>query len=668
MPYSEKSQRESPICSDKQIQCSSDHGREWLVSNGGGVFALGCIDRVPRRKYHSLFSLAEGIGAQSSARNMVMDVVETVTGPNGPVALADPRGRTRPDAIFTADPHPKWIYDLGHCSIERQIEALQLKAFPHANLPVMRIRYRVSPGKKTAPCVLDFEPWMLSRSLHAEMKINTSLWGAPLSGPDGAAWRFHLYNDEPVISFQWKGAQPAWHSQGRWENDIHHVWEADRGYTSTEDVFIPGRFTLPWSGERELSFTIEIGWDTPAPVSVAASSSETQEVPVDFAGRLRVAASAYSTGIRESGGITPSIIAGFPWFGPWGRDTMIAIPGYTLATQRSDQAFAILAAMGRRIREALKAGHLGGPHLSHRMHAAVNMHGVDTPFLFVWAIEKLDKYNLLSQAHLGILREIACEIMQAIFRGAFSGVQISADGLVILEKGVWAPTWMDARIEAHAVTPRQGAPIEINALFVNAISYLLEEEDAAARLPEHLRELATSAPDAVAARFWQDSLGYFRDTLDDGAGDFKLRPNQLWLLSLDRIAVDPAQAKSALRAIQSELLTPVGLRTLAPRDVDYRGRCEGDQKTRDLAYHQGTVWPWLLGIYGESLIRFEGVTAARSVLRSTLQKLEFHLRQENCLGQISEIFDGDEPHHARGAPAQAWSVMELFRLLEAIKQ
>jgi predicted glycogen debranching enzyme len=480
-----------------------------------------------------------------------------------------------------------------------------------------------------------------------------------------------LYTEDPIFRIAWNDITPSWRAQGRWENDLHHAWEADRGYTSTEDAFVPGSFSIDWNGEEDLSFSLEIEWEAHAPVSVAASDRNSV-LPADwenekFVTRLRPAAQAYSTGIREADSITPSLIAGFPWFGPWGRDTMISLPGYALATNRTDQAFAIMSAMGRRIREALHAGLVGGPNLSHRVHAAVNLHGVDTPLLFIWALEKLDEHKLLNNARLGLLREIACEILDEISRGAFPGVEVTVDGMLKLAAGHWAPTWMDARLEERAVTPRHGSPIEINALFANGLSYLKEREDHEARLPRRLREAADFLPKELANRYWRTDLGYFCDTLGDGADDFKLRPNQLWLMALNRIDVDPAHAKRALQMIKQELLTPVGLRTLSPRSTDYKGRCEGDQKARDLAYHQGTVWPWLLGVFADALLRFEGVDSAKAILGSTLTRLEAHTFGEGCIGHVSEIFDGDEPFHARGAPAQAWSVMELYRLLAAME-
>jgi predicted glycogen debranching enzyme len=655
-----------------------EHDNEWLLSNGSGTFALGCIDRVPRRKYHSLFSLADGLGPQSSSRNLVMDIVESVGSGSKQKALVSPRGEGGQVPRFLPEPEPCWIYEFDGFRLSRRLAVPQAAEMPHAARPLVRVNYRLEPltsasAKTPAAQRIEFEPWLLSRPLHMEMKLNTALWGTPLPGSGKGVWKFQVYPHEPVLRLSWKGIDPDWRSEGRWETDLAHEWEAQRGYPSNEDVFVPGNFSFTWTGREAIDFYLDIEWEAPAPLLLPddpaqQNKNEKSGQVRDFKSRLRQAATQYSAAIREHGGLTPTLLAGLPWFGPWGRDNLISIPGYALATGRHAQAYAMIAAMGRRIRDALVTGAVGGPNTTHRGPATVNLHGVDTPFLFVWAIEKLQLQGALEPFQNGILRELACEIVEGMASGKHPGVEILAEGRVRLAPGLWAPTWMDARIEEHPVTSRHGEPIEINALFANALSYLRDNEDTDAKLSEPLREMAGFASRSVAHRYWRQDLGYFADTLGDGAADSLLRPNQLWLLALDRIDVDRAQARTALQVIRQQLLTPVGLRTLSPRAPSYRGRCEGNQRARDMAYHQGTVWPWLLGLFAEATIRFEGADAARKQLAPCLSRLEDHLNNEGCINQISEIFDGDEPHLPRGTPAQAWSVTELVRLLEAIER
>jgi predicted glycogen debranching enzyme len=662
-----------------------EHEREWIIGNGAGLFALGCVDRVPRRKYHTLFSLADGLGIQSQSRNLVLDVIEQVRCGEHIRTLVNPRGEKARGGTFSYEPAIQWTYDLGSAKMTRKLKMPQTgDKMPHAAKPVLQIHYRLEANSTEPESIkVEFEPWLLSRPLHVETKLNSALWGSPIASGNNPHrkqnhWRFQLYSHEPIIRFSWHGIEPTWFPEGRWETDLVHTWEAERGYASTEDVFIPGRFEITWDGQGAIEYFLQIEWETPMPLNIPetrllasaskSSPSKLHDGVKTFKTRLSQSARVYSAAIRDNDSLTPTLIAGLPWFGPWGRDTFIALPGYVLATGRSQQAYSILASLGRRLRDALLEGTGSGPSTSHRGQANINLHGVDTPFLFVWAIDQLDRINCLKPHQAGVLREFACEILNQVALGAFNGVQISPDGRVQLKSGSWAPTWMDARLDDRPVTPRQSEPIEINALFVYAIAYLREHEDRLARLSEPLRELARTVPTSLAQRYWNKDLGYFSDTIGEGASDLYLRPNQLWLLALDRIDIDQKQGQSALKCIQQLLLTPVGLRTLSPHDPPYKGHCEGSQRSRDIAYHQGTVWPWMLGLFTDAMIRFNGTEATREILQPCIQRLNRHLRHEGCINQISEIFDGNEPHRARGTPAQAWSVTEVYRMLGALEQ
>jgi predicted glycogen debranching enzyme len=261
-----------------------------------------------------------------------------------------------------------------------------------------------------------------------------------------------------------------------------------------------------------------------------------------------------------------------------------------------------------------------------------------------------------------------CELLEAIAASRDPRMHLDQGLGVWTERGPWALTWMDAMIDGQPVTPRAGYAVEIDALAYNAACFA--STWAEARRPAFARafrsRLRTAEVDFVA-RYWDDTRGYLADSHDGRAPDSSLRPNQLFALGLPYRPVALPMAKSALQAIRRELLVPSGLRTLSPRDPRYRDMYEGDQRTRDAAYHQGTVWPWLLGIYADAVKLTHGRGALETELAPVFSFFVRHLEDEGCLGQVAEVFSGSSPHAWNGTPAQAWSVAELYRALRMLQ-
>jgi predicted glycogen debranching enzyme len=350
-----------------------------------------------------------------------------------------------------------------------------------------------------------------------------------------------------------------------------------------------------------------------------------------------------------------TVIAGYPWFGDWGRDTMIALPGLMLATRRYGEAASVLRTYSRYVDQGM---------LPNRFPESGETPEYNTVDATLWFFVALWSYVQETQdlALAGELYPLLLDIVEWHVRGTRYGIQMDpTDGL--LRAGVPGTqlTWMDAKVEDWVVTPRHGKPVEISALWYNALCVVEELGRQLGKRAgrKRCRELAKQVEQSFLQRFWYPSGGYLYDVVDGPAGDdAALRPNQLFALSLPFPLVSGPQAGSILRVVGDELVTPYGIRSLSPKDPAYHSRCEGDIWQRDSAYHQGTVWSWLIGPYLTAVRRVFG---PETNVRGILEPLLKHLTDAG-IGSISEILDGDAPHTPRGCVAQAWSVAEVLRV------
>lgn len=355
-----------------------------------------------------------------------------------------------------------------------------------------------------------------------------------------------------------------------------------------------------------------------------------------------------------------TVIAGYPWFTDWGRDTFISLPGLCLVTGRYETAWQIIESFSAHVSEGMVPNRF--PDTGHDPE----YNAIDAS---LWFIDAIDRY--LAYSHdLTRVQSVAWPAIKQILDGYRSGtryhIHMDGDGLITGGAPGVQLTWMDAKIGDWVVTPRHGKPVEVQALWIRALSV-------GARLATRFRDSSlvkryqadrAHAVESFRKKFWHENGQYLYDTIDGPVGnDTSMRPNQLYAISLCDDLLTKAQAQHVLRIVADQLLTPVGLRTLSPHDPRYRPRYEGGPTERDGAYHQGTVWPFLLGPFITAWVKTFGCTKENKVVaRSFLNGLEEHF-QEACIGQISEIFDGDDPHHPRGCPAQAWSIAEPLRAM-----
>ncbi|HET9708201.1 MAG TPA: amylo-alpha-1,6-glucosidase [Gemmatimonadales bacterium] len=633
---------------------------EWLEADGRGAYASGTVSGIRTRRYHALLMTATN---PPTGRVALVNGVEAwleVAGTRFPITSQHyTPGVTVPDhgiyiVAFSSDPWPRWTI--------RVADGLELE---HAVLLAPDIPVVVLSWRLTAPhpdCRLFVRPLISGRDVHALHHENAAFrFDADVSG-DRVLWR--PYTSLPAVLARSNGRyrhDPVWYRQ------FLYVEEAARGLDAVEDLGAPGIFDWDLAaGEATLVFT------APRPSAEAttfrhsfgrwlpATRRAEEKRRAGFPSRLHRAAAAYI--VQRGNG--RSIIAGYPWFTDWGRDTCIALRGLCLTTGRVKEAREILGAWAGTI----SAGML--PNRFVEQSGAAEYTSVDASLWFVIAVDALLRAAATMRPAIPRKqRERLLDAVQAILtayaQGTRYGIRLDGDGLLAAGAPGVALTWMDVKIGDWVVTPRTGKPVEVEALWLNALAI-------GAASDERWREPLERGRRAFADRFWNADHGCLYDVIDvdhkSGASDARVRPNQILAVGgLPLALLEGDRAARVVAIVEQQLLTPLGLRTLAPDDPDYHPRYAGDQKTRDAAYHQGTAWPWLLGPFVDAWLRVHGDTpATRAAVRHrVLDPLILHLDQAG-LGHISEIADAEPPFTPRGCPFQAWSVGEALRIAAAV--
>jgi predicted glycogen debranching enzyme len=469
------------------------------------------------------------------------------------------------------------------------------------------------------------------------------------------------YDGLPRIYFAHNAV--AVEEQSVWYRNFIYRVEQERGLDYVEDLFNPFvvRFTLAAGSAANVIVStsqVEVAEvdslrreETKRRKAVEASAM----VEDDLVRQLTIAADQFTA--KRDDGFT--VMAGYPWFTDWGRDTMIALPGLTLYNGKSDVAKGILRTF---------ANHVDQGMLPNRFPDRGEQPEYNTVDATLWYFEAIRAYAAATDDY-AFVKEDLYPVVQSIvdwhIRGTRYGIRMLENGL--LHAGVPGVqlTWMDAKCGDWVVTPRAGKPVEIQVLWYNALRIM---EELASRFgdqtnSERYRTIASLLKSTFNREFWNEKSGCLYDVVNGDSPDASIRPNQVLAISLPHSMLTSERAKSVLEVVERELLTPYGLRTLSPHDPKYRGRFEGNMFQRDSAYHQGTVWPWLLGPYISAVMKVNGGSDdARKKILKSLEPLKRHL-SEAGLGQISEVFDGDAPQRPGGCFAQAWSVGEILRAL-----
>jgi predicted glycogen debranching enzyme len=612
--------------------------REWLVADGVGGYAMGTVSGLRTRRYHGLLAVAvDGPGNRMlglAALDPVLvagDARFRLATDEWGSGTVDPQGNELLVSFDLTDGVPRWRWQIGAIVLEREL------ATAHGS-PTVGVVHRLLATDR--PVRLELTPLCTWRSVHGERHA---------SGPP----QIEETADGFVFERAYRLAAAGRQAGGEWYRDVRAREEAARGLSDREDLFAAGVFGVeldPGAG-HELTATAVLRDDRLPPASDivraararAAELVRRAEAADDLDSQLVLAADqfAISTDAR------PTAVAGYPWFGEWSRDLMTSYEGLYLATNRHDEGREVLRTSAATVSDGMLANTADTGSLEYNT--------VDGTLWFVHALGR--HVSMTGDRDLGAeLAPVLAEIAQRHVDGTRYGIGVDpGDGLLRQGAEGWALTWMDARIDGVPVTQRAGKPVEVNALWLRTLevaAQLVSDHDFRARLTS----LRSRAAESFVRRFVRTDGRGLLDVVDGpGGDDASVRPNQLIAASLPGSALDIGTARAAVAACRDSLLTPLGLRSLAPSDPGYRPHHRGSPAERDAAYHQGTVWPWLLGPY------VDACGAAGVAPDTALAGIEAHL-SEWGLGSISETADGAAPHAATGCPFQAWSVAEVLRV------
>lgn len=623
---------------------------EWLEADGLGGFASGTVMGLRTRRYHALLLVA---ARPPTGRVVLVNGVEAwLETPTGDVALStqryapdvvQPRGFERISA-FSHEPWPTWTFECPDGT--RIVHEIIVDRDGCGTL----LRWTRIAG--TGPCRLVVRPLVSGRDYHALHRENSTFDFGPLigGGHDGASVSWRPYPDQSAISALSNG---RYAHDPDWYRSFLYTAERARGLDYIEDLASPGRFTfdlhpLDLHGSEPALILLRAGES--GPVRVRPLADRIVAAARDARLGSSLARSTRSYRVDRAGGST--IVAGFPWFTDWGRDTFIALRGLLLVSDELDVAEEILVAWAGVVSEGMM------PNRFPDSSGAPEYNSVDASLWYIVAV-----HDFLSACEAAGRRVAASAVLRAACEGILDGyaagtryrIGVGSDGLVAAGMPGFQLTWMDAKVGDWVVTPRIGKPVEVQALWINALHI------AATRWSPRFSALEARARANFAARFPNPAGGLF-DVVDaDHVHDWHdaaLRPNQILAVGgLPFPLLTGTAARAVVDTVEAALLTPLGLRSLSPEDPAYVGCYGGDPHARDSAYHQGTVWPWLLAPFVDAWLGVHGRSeAARAEGRDRfLPPLERHL-QVAGLGHISEIADGDAPHHPGGCPFQAWSL------------
>ena len=649
--------------------------REWLITNGLGGYGSGTISGMVTRRYHGLLvaalpapygrvvmlnHLSEHLRLNDNRCVIIGGEESSSVGENGSTEHYVKEFRLEHGL-------PIWVFEAHGYTIEKRLLLIHGQNTVH-------ITYKLLSGQDCARLELQpsvhfrryehdvTEPFVSNYSLLIhERRYELATAGLP--------YPLRMYVNDPKACFRHEGGQVR---------EIGYQTEAERGYHSRGMLWSPGAFTLDLKPNHPVTLVAStedwasiLAIDPESALSadmarrqrlVAATPPTVQTAPaselvlaadqfiITPAGRVEDAARA-----RAAGDEVRTVIAGYHWFTDWGRDTMISLEGLTLTTGRHNEAAWILRTFAYYIRDGLIPNYFPDGEREGVYHTA------DATLWFFHAVDRyLDVTN--DRGTLQLLLPKLVDIVEHHLRGTRFGIGVDhTDGLLRQGAEGYQLTWMDAKVDGWVVTPRRGKAVEINALWYNALCLLSEwltaeqGEDAARSFVGH----AAKARESFNRRFWSEERGYLLDVVDGEHGDdAAIRPNQIFSFSLRHPVLDKAHWPAVLEKVRAELLTPVGLRSLSRDHPDYKPRYFGDLRARDAAYHQGTVWAWLIGPFVDAWLKVhpEDLQGARGYLSGLIEHLD-----QGCVGSISEVFDAEAPFTQRACIAQAWSVAEVLR-------
>ena len=650
--------------------------KEWLITNGLGSYASSSVSEINTRKYHGLFVVAldppgnrtvclskldEDIYVGNDVYRLGSNEFHDVIYPEGYKLIEQ----------FKIDPFPTYKYALGNMQVTKTV-------FMPKNKNIVAIIYKVT-NKNDSDAMLRLHPLLTCRYYHTvvfqtRIPLNFTLRIA------GA--QFQAAFQRPQATIVCRITDGEFKEKVNWVNHIHYRDERLRGEADVDDCFQPGYFEMQVSAgvEKEFAVTCAVSHETQEANEISSSVGGTiqgvkalfgreinqkskmlsdfhrthPQVPMsDWLNWILLAADSFM--VQNAAG-TKAVIAGYHWFEAWGRDTFISLPGLMLVTGKFGYAKDIL----QNFIQHLKSGLIPN-YISDKSGIPV-YDTVDATLWYVNAVFQYVKYT----GDFGFVKDELWEKLQDIVEnhqnGTLFGIRVDKDGLLMHGPRL---TWMDASVGNDVITPRTGKAVEIQALWYNALRIIeiFANKFEAPDLSKKYGAMANQTHQSFNKKFWNTNENCLFDVVDDNVSDASIRPNQIFAISLDYTMLDGEKNQKVVNAVNRELVTPFGLRTLSLGDPKFVGKCHGDSRSRDMAYHNGTIWPWLLGPYVTAYLKVNDYTtkAREQMLKNLVLPLFTVGIHQDGLGTINEIYDCDPPNEPRGCIAQAWSVAEPLR-------
>ncbi|TAM81388.1 MAG: glycogen debranching protein [Acidobacteria bacterium] len=645
------------LCGD----LASAESREWLVTNGLGGFASGTVGGQLTRRYHGLLIAALNPPAGRTLLVPKFDEVVEYDGRPYPLAtnhwrsgVIEPQGYRRIEEFHLEGMSPVWTYACGDALLSK-------KVWMEKGANTTYVRYRLERAGESA--TLSIKALVNYRDFHSLTRAGT--WQMEISQVERGLCINAFYGATPFYVVSSSGSVNLFH---QWYRAFELSAEAFRGMNHQEDHLHAGTFEVELkAGESAL---MVVSTDARPHLDERSALDRLDEdrktvmgqfgdvhrgVPIpDWIDQLALAADQFIVKRKVKDTDEYTVIAGYHWFSDWGRDTMVALPGLTLVTGRPEVARSILLAW---------SGFVDGGMLPNRFMESGEKPDYNTADAALWYFNAVRSYwsHTRDKEFLKQIFPVLCDIIAAHMRGTRYNIHLDrSDGLLYAGQQGLQLTWMDAKVGNQVVTPRIGKPIEINALWLNALAAMKEFADELGSPADDFQQAVQDATKGFE-RFWNDSKGYCFDVLDGPAGnDSSLRPNQIFTVALPESPFEPERQRTIVDAVSRYLQASPGLRTLAPDDPQYKGTYAGNQEDRDGAYHQGTVWGWLLGPFVKAHLRVHNdPSAAASFLAPVAHQIH-----AQGLGTVGEIYDADPPFLPRGCIAQAWTVGGILEAWE----
>jgi predicted glycogen debranching enzyme len=647
------------ISRDECINTETATRKEWLDTNGIGGYASSTIINCHTRKYHGLLVAAltkpkgRFVLLSKVETSLVSDDREFILSTNKYPGVFHPTGHQFVDS-FEQGIFPAITYCIGDVVIKKTMMTV------HGENTVLMC-YEMLEGKISP--IMRIRPLLAYRDIHALTRENMFLRPKCFVEKNGCV--IEPYEGMPPLHMGTNRTSEFFPGP-KWSSNVEYIIERNRGFDYQEDLFCPGMFETRLHKGKPVIFAASVeplgnlehkrkGEVARREALFEASKDRTRSVHwlKHFGDQFL---------IRNAAGFA-SVIAGYHWFGEWGRDTMIALPGLTFHAGRMAFGEEVLASYAGLERDGLLPNYLD----QSSEHLAYN--SIDASLWFFWTVQEYLKAKGSRTFVMERVYPALKHIVAAHLDGRVPLCSIAPDGLLYAGNESTQLTWMDAQAYGRPVTPRHGAPVEINALWYNALRFFLElagPDDET--LTERAREAAARLEASFVYKFWSHDDRCLCDVVNGDRQDRSIRPNQVFAVSLPYSLLDVAHMRAVISKVQAHLLTPYGLRTLSPRNPAYSPFYRGDANSRDSAYHQGMVWPWLAGHFGEALLRqAEDKAGARAFLRTYFKPILREFPNNFGIASVPEIYTGNPPHLPKGCIAQAWSVGEAIRLNKLLR-